>query len=56
MGRPSCSSGQFTTVGDLVGRGGWKEGAERTEGSIGEGEIMKEELEGEVAKGELDGF
>lgn len=55
MGRPSCWSGQFAAVGDLVGRGDWNEGAEKTEGLMGDGEFMKEEL-GEVVKGELDSF
>ncbi|KFY85087.1 hypothetical protein V498_07767 [Pseudogymnoascus sp. VKM F-4517 (FW-2822)] len=56
MGRPSCLSGQFAAVGDLVGRGDWNEGAEKTEGLMGDGEFMKEELGGEVVKGELDSF
>lgn len=56
MGRPSCLSGQFTAVGDVgdvgdvMGKGDWKEGAEKREGVMGEGAIMKEESEGEVSK------
>ncbi|OBT63056.1 hypothetical protein VE03_08156 [Pseudogymnoascus sp. 23342-1-I1] len=51
----SCLSGQLTAVGDLVGRGDWRDGVEKTVDLLGEGEAVKGELEGGVLKGGSDG-
>ncbi|OBT73973.1 hypothetical protein VF21_05966 [Pseudogymnoascus sp. 05NY08] len=55
MGCPSCLSGRFTPVEELVGREDRKDGVEKKEHLRAGEEAVKGESEGEVMKGELDG-
>jgi hypothetical protein len=56
VGCPSCLSGRFTPVGELVGMRDGKEGVAKKEQLWGgKGEVVKGEFEGEVVKGELGG-
>ncbi|OBT83475.1 hypothetical protein VE02_07406 [Pseudogymnoascus sp. 03VT05] len=52
MGCPSCLSGRFEPVGELVRSGDGKKGVEKKEHFLGVEAVVKGEFEGEVAKGE----
>lgn len=55
MGCPSCLSGRFEPVGELMRRGDGEVGVEKKEQMWGAGEVVRGELGGEVVKGELGG-